>query len=435
MKILLTGASGFIGSRLRAALAARGHELLCVGRRRPHDHVGHWRELDLVEARDAAAWRPLLGGVDAVVNAVGIFREHGRQTFTALHLQAPAALFEACAQCGVQRVVQLSALGADAAAVSDYQRSKAAADERLLALPLDAVVAQPSLVFGTDGPSARLFLGLAALPLLPLPAGGGQPLQPIHVDDAVAALVALVEAEPGRWRGRRVALVGPSPLTLADYLQALRAALGLPPAPTVAVPAFAMVAAARLGDRRSRSLLDSASWRMLERGSVADAADVGRLLGHAPRAPHQFVDAACRAALRARVRLHWLLPMLRGSLAFVWIFTGIVSLGLYPRQDSYALLAGVGVPAALQAPALFSAAALDLLLGVLTLMPMRARRRRRLWQAQATLIVAYTAVITLWLPAFWLHPFGPLTKNMPMLAVLLLLHALDDPAEDPAWTT
>src|SRR5436190_2145514 len=83
------------------------------------------------------------------------------------------ALFEACVTTDVRRVLQVSALGADLD-MTGYQRSKHAADRHLLSLPLDATVLRPSLVFGPEGASTKMFFTLASLPLIGLPAGGGQ---------------------------------------------------------------------------------------------------------------------------------------------------------------------------------------------------------------------------------------------------------------------
>ncbi|MFL6664899.1 MAG: SDR family oxidoreductase [Rhizobacter sp.] len=425
MKILLTGATGFIGSRLLFALRSRGHDVIGVARRAPAAGGERWIAVDFATAR-TADWLPHLAGVDAVVNAVGIFRETPGQTFEQLHVEGPRALFEACVASGVPRAVQLSALGADEGAETAYHRSKKAADDALLALPLQAAVAQPSLVFGGHGESARVFLGWASLPLLPLPLHGEQPLQPIHLDDAVQALVALVEDMPVACLGRRVALVGPRPLTLVAYLQALRRALGLARARTIALPRWSMDMAARIGDRWRGSLFDSASWRMLQRGNVAPPADIASLLGRPPRDVLRFIEPVDAPLLLARARLGWLLPVLRVSVALVWIVTGVVSLGLYPPALSFELLARSGVPEALRPAALYGAAALDLALGVMSLLP--RFRRAWLWGAQAVLIVVYTVIITVKLPEFWLHPYGPVLKNLPMLAALLLL-AMLEPAE------
>jgi nucleoside-diphosphate-sugar epimerase len=432
MNVVLTGATGFIGRRLMQALLDAGHRVVVAGSPAPGDAraTSHPAMRFSLES-SAADWQDKLRGIDVAVNAVGIFRENGAATFDAVHVRGPQALFAACLAQGVRRVVQVSALGADAAAATAYHASKRTADAALLALAagsagaLEATVVQPSLVFGPEGASADWFLTLAALPVLPLPGGGRQCVQPVHVDDAVAAIVALVEAPPGHHVGERVPLVGPRPLTLAGYLQALRRGLGLPVGRTIDVPAWAAGRAARLGDFLPGSLLDSASWSMLQRGSAADAASITGLLGRPPREPGEFVPADTRAALRARAQLAWLRWLLRGSLAVVWLLTAVVSLGVYPVEASYDLLGRAGVPSALRPAALYGAAALDLAFGVLTLWPLGARSARWLWRAQAALVVGYTLIISLRLPEFWLHPYGPLSKNLPILAVLWLLHATE----------
>ena len=106
------------------------------------------------------------------------------------------------------------------------------------------------------------------------------------------------------------------------------------------------------------------------------------------------------------------------------IWTGIVSLGLYPVDDSLALLARVGLHGALAQVALYGAAGLDLLFGVLTL-ALAARHRAGLWLAQLLLIGGYTVLITVFLPEYWLHPYGPISKNLPVMAAIALLWAMD----------
>src|SRR5690606_6730386 len=121
-------------------------------------------------------------------------------------------------------------------------------------------------------------------------------------------------------------------------------------------------------------------------------------------------------------RLSWLLPTLRVSIAIVWLWTGVVSLGLYPRSDSYLLLERAGVSQALAPAMLLGAALLNLALGFAALL---MRRRRILWLVQIALILTYTAIITFRLPEFWLHPYGPLLKNLPMLAAIYLLYEME----------
>jgi DoxX-like family len=145
-------------------------------------------------------------------------------------------------------------------------------------------------------------------------------------------------------------------------------------------------------------------------------------LRRAPRPVEQFVAEDVRGYTALHARLEWLLPLLRWSIAVVWIWTGIVSLGLYPRADSLALLARTGIRGALAEFALYAAAALDLALGAAILL---MRRRRLLWLAQFVLILGYTVIITIKLPEFWLHPYGPILKNLPLLACIALLYNLE----------
>lgn len=423
MVILLTGSTGFIGAHLARALAAAGHTVIGMSRSvQPGERT---LAADFATDTDPCIWADRLRGIDVVINAVGILRESGTQSFDALHARAPQALFQACALAGVRRVVQISALGADEG-TSGYFRSKRIADDFLMTLPLEWTIVQPSLVYGSGGTSAQLFSGLASLPVIPVPGDGMQRVQPIHIDDLTAAIIACLEVTAGS--RRKVSLVGPRPMTLRDMLVALRGALGLRRAAIFPVPMSLMRLAARIGEWLPRSMLDRDTLAMLQAGNVADPSATTELLRRPPRNIEDFVPRDVRAAAAYEARLQWLLPLLRLSVAAVWIWTAIVSFGLYPRQESFQLLVRTGVPSSLAPLFLYGAATLDLLFGLATLL---ARRRRMLWLAQIALIVLYTIIITIKLPEYWLHPYGPILKNLPMLAVLYLLYVL----ENPQWNT
>lgn len=171
MNILLTGASGFIGRNLVQVLTAAGHRIVPASRR---------EGVDFMTMQTAEQWLPWLVDIDVVVNAVGIIGETHSQSFAALHAAAPMALFDACREAGVGRVIQISALGADRAAFSAYHLSKRAADDHLRQLDLDWFVLRPSLLYGRGGSSARMFMQLARCPLLPVIGDGRQRLQPVQ---------------------------------------------------------------------------------------------------------------------------------------------------------------------------------------------------------------------------------------------------------------
>lgn len=111
------------------------------------------------------------------------------------------------------------------------------------------------------------------------------------------------------------------------------------------------------------------------------------------------------------------LQLFRYTLATVWLVTGVLALGIYPQQDSLRLLEEVGLKGEMASVALYASALFDILLGILTLL----RPGTLLWRAQAILVLTYTLIISICMPEYWIHPFGPLLKNLPILAILLVL--------------
>jgi uncharacterized protein YbjT (DUF2867 family) len=429
MRVLVMGASGTIGAALVERLVAAGHDVV-LGVRDPRRLPNQWRGLATIDAdyADATAdanWSGRLQGIDAVVNVVGIFREDGSQTFERLHVKGPLALFRAATAVGVERVVQVSALGAAPGAGTAYLASKGEADAVLAGLGTHACIVRPSLVFTPQGASTRWFALLAALPMTPLPDGGGQRVQPVHLDDLCEAILRLLEAPR---MPQVLEAVGARALTLRNYLSAFKRAMAIRPL-FVSVPGALVRAVAPLMARRRGSLVTPDSMRMLDAGNTADAAGMSAVLGHAPRAPESFLDGAAAASLRREAALAWLLPVLRWAMAAMWIATGLVSMFAYPREASLELLARTGITGMLGPVALHGAALLDIALGVAILaLP---RWRRPAYLAQLLLITGYTVIITAFLPEYWAHPYGPVLKNLPLLAAIALLHQLDDDRRGP----
>jgi uncharacterized membrane protein YphA (DoxX/SURF4 family) len=165
---------------------------------------------------------------------------------------------------------------------------------------------------------------------------------------------------------------------------------------------------------------------MLQRGNVADPLPLQTLLRRMPRHPRDFASIATQPLDRREAQLGWLLPLLRYTMAVMWLVSGVVSLGPYPVEASLQLLARTGVTIEwLAYAALYAAAVLDIAFGVAIL---ALRRRRLLWAAQIVVVLAYTAIITVHLPELWLEPFGPVLKNLPVLAGLALLFASENDA-------
>lgn len=421
MRVLVCGASGFIGRAISRELRAAGHEVVRGVRRAddPTDIV-----IDYAADTDPSLWLPRLHGIEAVVNAVGIIAERPGATFANLHEHAPSALFAACAQAGVRRIVQISALGADAGDTR-YFRSKAAADRKLAQLPVAWLVLRPSLVYGEDGASAAAFRMLATLPVIATPAlPEAARFQPVHVDDLAAAVVrALDVATPA---GRCIDCTGATAHSLREMIAGYRRAFRLGRALWISVPAAVMALTARLSALIPGSTLNPDTWRMLQAGNAAGPARFAELLGRAPRGLADFIGGADAERLRARALGAWQKPLLRLSLAAVWIASAITSAFIHPHAAGMAVLAQVGLTGQAAVATLYGASLLDFALGIATLL----RPGRITWIAQTAVIVAYTAIISVALPEWLAHPFAPVLKNLPMLAILAVLLA-----EERPWTT
>ena len=428
MRIFITGAGGFIGSYIVRRLY-REHQLLAGVRNTAAVSqlpAGvEWLSVDFSAERSVEDWVPLLRGVDVVINTVGIIAECRGQRFEQLHFRAPCSLFRACERAGVGKVIQVSALGADDDAISRFHVSKKAADDCLRALELDWVVLRPSLVFGRGGGSATLFSALSALPLTVLIGDGEQELQPVSIDDLCAAIVALLANDaPVRVT---VDAVGPRPVSYAAMLASYRSCLGLGAARVVRVPLrLALGAAAvnaRFGGVLAGPSLNRETVQMLERGNSSDAGALTSLLGRPPVSiSSALISHPALQADRWHARLFFLRPLLRISIGLLWLFTGLLSLGLYPTVQSYALLAQLGITGLFAPVALYSAALLDVGLGVATLVRWRIQ-----WVgiAQIALMLGYTLLISIGLSELWLHPFGPVSKNIPLIVATLMMLALE----------
>ncbi|MDH5360253.1 MAG: NAD-dependent epimerase/dehydratase family protein [Gammaproteobacteria bacterium] len=270
MKILLTGSNGFIGRNITAALTSAQHEVIHLSRASGHDYN---------RMHTATAWIPLLYGIDAVINCVGIITESRTQSFASLHQQAPIALFHACAQLGVKRVIQISALGADLHATTPYFRSKYAADQLLQSLPLEWFVLRPSLVYGPGGKSSAMFTRMAMLPVIPLIDHGHQQIQPVHIDDLVAAVMHCLIDTSTR---QVINIVGPEAMSFADWLQRLRNKHSKQKAATLSVPYMPILALSHIG-KYLLPIMHPDNLKMLQQGNTADVQPLTDLLGRKPR--------------------------------------------------------------------------------------------------------------------------------------------------------
>lgn len=229
-RVLVLGASGFVGRSVCARLAAAGFAVRALTRERLKSRpltVIPSLEIFLGSPHDDAGLALALDGMDAVVNLVGILHQSRRESFEKVHVQLPARLARASRAAGVRRLVHVSALHADPGGPSEYLRSRGRGEAALRSegTGLAITVLKPSVIFGRDDSFLNLFAGLVRpLPVVPL-AGAGVRFQPVWVEDVARAVAACLE--DARTAGQSYDLCGPQAYPLAEIVRYVARLQGL----------------------------------------------------------------------------------------------------------------------------------------------------------------------------------------------------------------
>lgn len=225
-KVLLLGGTGFVGRHVCEKLARLGWRITVPTRRTNQaQHLQHLPRLEVVAAdvHDEATLAQLVSGHDAVVNLVAIL--HGTAAaFERTHVELPAKLARACLANDVKRLVHVSALGAEPAAVetapSLYLRSKSRGEAVLQTAAHDGLqltVLRPSVIFGADDQFLNLFARLQRVfPVMPL-AGAQARFQPVWVEDVAQAIVHCLQ--DSATIGQTYEACGPDVCTLQQLVQ------------------------------------------------------------------------------------------------------------------------------------------------------------------------------------------------------------------------
>jgi NADH dehydrogenase len=193
--VTVFGGTGFLGQRIVAALAARGLRVR-IAARHPDSAAGTGAS-DAVRAdlRDAASIRAALDGATAAVNAVSLYAESRDLTFQTIHVEGAGLLAEAAAAAGLDRLVHISGIGADARSRSAYVRSRGEGEEVVRAGFSGATIFRPSAMFGPGDALLTTLIDLVRrLPIVPLFGDGSTRLQPVHVENVAAAVAAVLAA-------------------------------------------------------------------------------------------------------------------------------------------------------------------------------------------------------------------------------------------------
>lgn len=220
--ILLTGATGVVGSALLPMLLAEGHEVRCLVR--DPRRLGPERvrvQLSLADLGDPRGLRHAVRGADTVIHLAAAMRDQPPRRLEEITALGTHRLLKAAEAAGVRRFVFFSALNATTFQRTRFFRAKALAEQRVATSELETTIFAPSIIYDRHDPWMTALRRLALLPVMPISGRGRSAYEPIWAQDAARAVLASLDARPGRYE-----LAGPERLTYEQIARIVAASAG-----------------------------------------------------------------------------------------------------------------------------------------------------------------------------------------------------------------
>jgi NADH dehydrogenase len=278
--LLLTGATGLVGSALLRRLVTEGQQVRCLVR--DPRRLGAQRvrvQIALGDLTDPPSFRNALRGVQTVVHLAASIRDQPRGSIEELNGIATWRMVEAAERSGVERFLFFSVLGASTHHRSRFFRAKALAEQAVSEADLRSTIFAPSIIYAPGDPWLTLLERLAWLPVMPLSGRGRAAFQPMWAEDAAACITGALRGGDGEQR-ERYELAGPETLSHSEIVRTVLRSLSrtrpLLPVPTAVVSRSLRLLEAAVGSR-AFATWDEAELMESPMTSARGAADAQRL--------------------------------------------------------------------------------------------------------------------------------------------------------------
>ncbi len=392
MNILIFGATGFIGNSIFHSLVT-SHNVTIAGRT-TIDGYTSWKSVDFLKQND---WNAILEDIELVVNAIGIIQGN----FQKVQTEAPIQLYTQCIEKGI-KVVHISAIGAEKKdPPTTFLLSKKVTDTFLLQYD-KAKIIYPSMVIGNLGKSSQFFAEIAQFPIIPL--FQSRPLPFVHITQ-LSALIKNIVDDFDTYPRQVFAVAQPE--SLENLLSALKGKKGR----FIHVPISIFKFLFRLFPNASIGVFNRETLQMLELTNVDD---------YKP-----MFDAASNHVNPNKIIKSDVFPQLFAllSISFIWVWSGISS--LISWDTSLNLMKELGTSH--QMAALFTClgSITDIVLGLAVF---NSKYRKKIIVLQIGIMMIYMLILSIFSPHYWLHPFGVLSKNIPLMALSYYLYQRHTPA-------
>ena len=283
--VTVFGGTGFLGRHVVRHLLDQSLSVRIASRhpeRVPSPSGGSALQSIRADINDEAAVAAAVAGAYGVVNAVSLYRERGTETFHGLHVKAAERLARQAQRAGVERLVHVSGIGADAASGSPYIRSRGEGELAVQAAFANAIIIRPAVMFGQDDAFLNTLVTLLKrFPAYPMFGRGLTRLQPVSVEDVAEAIARCLQ--PAAANPVTYELGGPRVYTYEELLKAIADRLGRRPI-LFAVPFPIWRSLARIAEMLPGSPLSRSQVELMEADTAASAGMPGfAALGIAPQ--------------------------------------------------------------------------------------------------------------------------------------------------------